>query len=58
MGNGSKCGRILDCVKSRREPYSPIDLAIRIQASLSMAVLAHRQSKVARFDKPKLAIVL
>ena len=41
----------LDCVKSRQRPYSPIDIAVRVQAPLNMGILAHRQSKVARYDK-------
>ena len=41
----------LDCVKSRQQPYSPIDIAVRVQAPLNMGILAHRQGKVARYDK-------
>ena len=43
---------------SRQRPYSPIDIAVRVQAPLNMGILSHRQSKVATFDKEKLQIVL
>ena len=48
----------LDCVNSRRRPYSPIDVAVRVQAPLNMAILSHRESKVAKFDREKMTIVL
>ena len=48
----------LDCVKSRQRPYSPIDIAVRVQAPLNMGILSHRESKVARFDKATGKIVL
>ncbi len=48
----------LDCVHSRRRPYSPIDVAVRVQAPLNMAILSHRESKVAKFDREKMTIVL
>ena len=48
----------LDCIHSRQRPYSPIDVAVRVQAPLNMAILSHRESKVAKFDKQKMAIVL
>jgi predicted dehydrogenase len=48
----------LDCVRSRQKPYSPIDIAVRVQAPLNMAILSHRQGKVATFDKGKCRIVL
>jgi predicted dehydrogenase len=47
-----------DCVKSRQQPYSPIDIAVRVQAPLNMGILSHRESKVARYDKQKQQIVL
>ena len=46
------------CVKSRKQPYSPIDLAVRVQAPLNMGILSHRESKVARFDTQKQQIIL
>jgi predicted dehydrogenase len=49
---------LLDCVKSRQRPYSPIDIAIRVQAPLNMGILSHRESKVARFDAKTQQIVL
>lgn len=47
---------LLDCVRSRKQPYCPIDLAIRVQAPLNMGVLAHRESKVAKFNKQTMKI--
>lgn len=41
----------LDCIVSRQRPYSPIDIAVRVQAPLNMGILSHREGKVARFDK-------
>ena len=51
-------GNFFDCVKSRQKPYCPIDLAVRVQAPLNMGILSHREGKVARFDKQKMAIVM
>jgi len=48
----------LDCVKSRQRPYSPIDIAVRVQAPLNMGILSHRESKVCRFDRAKQQIVM
>jgi predicted dehydrogenase len=48
----------LDCVKTRSQPYSPIDLAVRVQAPLNMGILAHRENTVARFDAEKSEILL
>jgi predicted dehydrogenase len=49
---------LLDCVRTRREPKCSIRMAVRVQAPLSMGILSHRASKVARFDKAKEQIVL
>lgn len=48
----------IDCIHSRQRPYSPIELAVRVQAPLNMGILAHRESKVARFDRQSEEIVL
>ncbi len=48
----------LECVQTRQRPYSPIDIAVRVQAPLNMAILAHRASKVAHWDHDKKQIVL
>jgi predicted dehydrogenase len=48
----------LECVKTRSQPYSPIDLAVRVQAPLNMGILAHRENTVARFDAEKSEILL
>lgn len=59
MGNTATLwSNFLDCVKSRAKPYSPIDMAVRVQAPLNMGILSHRESKVAKFDKEKQQIVL
>jgi predicted dehydrogenase len=55
---GKLWSNFLDCVKSRQELYSPIDVAVRVQAPLNMAILSHRQGKVARFDKVRQQIVI
>lgn len=47
-----------DCIASRQRPYSPIDIAVRVQAPLNMGILSHREGKVARFDKKEGKIVL
>jgi len=48
----------LECVKSREKPFSPIEIAVRVQAPLNMGILSHREGKVARFDREKQDIVL
>lgn len=48
----------LDCVQSRQRPFSPIDIAVRVQAPLNMGIISHRESKVARFDTKTRKIVL
>jgi predicted dehydrogenase len=59
MGNTDKLwSNFIDCVKSRQRPYSPIDIAVKVQAPLNMGILSHRASKVAFFNKEKHAIEL
>ncbi|MCL2304446.1 MAG: Gfo/Idh/MocA family oxidoreductase [Planctomycetaceae bacterium] len=41
---------LLDCVKTRQQPFCSIDLALKVQAPLSMGVISHRESKVVKFD--------
>jgi len=41
---------LLDCVKTRKQPFCSIDLALKVQAPLSMGVISHRESKVVKFD--------
>jgi hypothetical protein len=48
----------LQCVKTRERPYSPIDIAVRVQAPLNMGILSHRENKVAHFDTQKQQIVI
>jgi predicted dehydrogenase len=58
-GDTSKLwANFLKCVKTRERPYSPIDIAVRVQAPLNMGILSHRENKVAHFDKQKQQIVL
>lgn len=49
---------LLDCVKTRKQPKCNIQIAVRVQAPLSMGILSHRESKVALFDKENQAIAL
>ena len=49
---------LLDCVKTRQQPFSSIELAVRVQAPLSMGVVSHLENKVALFDFEKQAINL
>jgi len=42
---------LLDCVKTREQPFCSIDLALKVQAPLSMGVISHRESKVVKFDE-------
>ena len=46
------------CRKGSQQTLSPIDLAYHTQTPLIMAALAHRQSKVARFDPQNQQILL
>ena len=48
----------IQCVKTRQRPFSPIDIAVRVQAPLNMAILSHRENKVAKYDKATGKIVL
>jgi predicted dehydrogenase len=59
MGDTAKLwSNLLDCVKSRQRPLSPVRLGARVQAPLNMAILSYRENKVARFDSQKQQIVL
>jgi len=51
FGDTAKLWRnLLDCVRTRQQPFSSIELAVRVQAPLSMGVISHRENKVALFD--------
>ena len=51
QGDTSKLWQdLLDCVRTRRQPKCNIAMAVRVQAPLSMGILSHRESKVAKFD--------
>ena len=50
---------LLDCCRARKkQTWSPMDLAFRVQTVLQMAALGAKQSKIARFDAQKCEIVL
>jgi predicted dehydrogenase len=58
-GNTGKLwSNFLECVQTRQRPYSPIDIAVRVQAPLNMGILSHRESKVVKFDRQKQQVVL
>jgi len=51
MGDTAKLWKnLLDCVKTREQPFSPISAAVRVQAPLNMGILSERESKVAKFN--------
>jgi len=59
MGNTSLLWTdLLECVRTRRQPLSPVSIAAKVQAPLNMAILSHREGKVAKFDREKEEIVL
>ncbi len=59
MGDtGRLWANLIECAKTRKQPYSPIDAAVRVQAPLSMGIISHRESKVALFDAQRQAITL
>jgi len=59
MGNaGLLWTNLLECVKTRKKPLSPVDVGARVQAPLNMAILSYRENKVARFHPKKQEIVL
>ena len=47
---------LLECVKTRQQPKCNIEIAVRVQAPLSMAILSHRKNKVVMFDSEKKSI--
>ena len=47
---------LLDCVKTRQPPACSIDIGLRVQAPLSMAILSHRENRVVQFDHEKQVI--
>jgi predicted dehydrogenase len=49
---------LLECVKTRQTPMCPIEMAVRVQAPLSMGVLSHLENKVAMFDFEKQSIYM
>ena len=59
MGDTSKLWQnLLDCVKTRQQPFSPIAAAVRVQAPLSAGIIGHRENKVVLFDKETKQLVL
>lgn len=49
---------LLDCVRTRKQPKCNIEIAVRVQAPLSMGVISHRESKVVMFDQQERQFVL
>ena len=49
---------LLECVKTRKSPKCNIDIAVRVQAPLSMGVISHREKKVVMFDRNNSSFVL
>ncbi|MCC7084849.1 MAG: Gfo/Idh/MocA family oxidoreductase [Pirellulales bacterium] len=41
---------LLECVKTRQQPKCNIEMAVRVQAPLSMGIISHRESRVVKFD--------
>jgi len=59
MGDTAKLwGNLMECVKTRQQPFSPIAAAVRVQAPLSAGIISHRENKVVMFDKQTEALVL
>jgi predicted dehydrogenase len=59
LGDTAKLWRnLLDCVRTRQQPFSSIELAVRVQAPLSMGVISHLENKAALFDFDKQSIRL
>ncbi len=59
MGDTAKLWKnLLDCVKTREQPFSPISAAVRVQAPLSMGIIGHRENKVVKFDPGTKELVL
>ena len=59
QGDTSKLWQnLLECVKTRETPMCPIEMAVRVQAPLSMGVLSHLENKVAMFDFEKQSIYM
>jgi predicted dehydrogenase len=51
QGDTSKLWQnLLECVKTRKTPMCPIEMAVRVQAPLSMGIMSHLENKVALFD--------
>jgi len=49
---------LLSCVHSRQQPKCNIEMAVRVQAPLSMGVISHRESRVVKFDNHAKSFVL
>ena len=59
QGDTSKLWRnLIDCVTTRERPACSIDMAVRVQAPLSMGIMSHREDKVTRFDPKSQQIIV
>jgi len=59
MGDTAKLWRnLIDCVKTRQQPFSPISAAVRVQAPLSMGIIGELKNKVVLFNPDTKSIEL
>jgi predicted dehydrogenase len=49
---------LLECVETRQQTKCNIEMAVRVQAPLSMGILSHRESKVVKFNPENQSFVL
>lgn len=49
---------LFDCVKTRQQPACSIDMAVRVQAPLSMGIISHRENQCVLFDQKRQELVL
>lgn len=49
---------LLNCVHSRQQPKCNIEMAVRVQAPLSMGVISHREGRVVKFDSNTKSFIL
>ncbi len=58
MGDAEKMWiNLVECVKTRKEPYCPVRLGVRVQASLNMGIPSLRENKVMGFDRARQQII-
>jgi hypothetical protein len=52
------CVILLECVKTRQQPFSPIVAAVRVQAPLSAGIISNRENKVVLIDPDEEKLIL